>query len=471
MTEAARLMADGDLGFLADADLVAFLERQRWFGGKSEPLAHARVVDASPLGDGEPPLIAALVEARYQSGVHDLYQMLLGMREADGDLGPGGVAQVDGLEVYEALSEPDNASRLVRLTRAEAAVATPEGVIEFHTTDWGASLPDAPGTARLLGMEQSNTSVVVDDLVIIKAFRRLEPGCNPELELLRFLSERGFQNTPALAGWYDYSGRTLDATLGIAQRFVAGASDGWKLAVAALVAGDAESFTSRLRRLGEVTGQMHAVFGSDADDPAFAPEQPSTESLGILTATIDEEVIEAFAALSGPAVEPIVGRREEVRDRLRALTSWGVTGKIIRQHGDYHLGQVLWDGDDWVIIDFEGEPARHLSERRRKRSPLRDVAGMLRSFDYAQRAAVFIARADPDPTFSERGRDEFLSGYLPVMEPTGLLPSSRATVDELIAIFELEKAVYDLRYELDHRPDWVPIAVEAMLGVLDSPLP
>ncbi len=149
-------------------------------------------------------------------------------------------------------------------------------------------------------------------------------------------------------------------------------------------------------------------------------------------------------------------------------TQVGGTGKVIRHHGDFHLGQTLWAADDWVIIDFEGEPARSLPERRRKRSPLRDVAGMLRSFSYAASAALLLRGIEPPEGWEARARSEFLAGYRSTIDPT-LVPSG-ATLDKLLAVFELEKAVYELRYELNHRPDWLRIPVAGILRMLDEEL-
>ena len=155
---------------------------------------------------------------------------------------------------------------------------------------------------------------------------------------------------------------------------------------------------------------MHTVLGSDPADPSFCPEQTSTESLGLLTATVDEEIERVFMSLPEDVadLDPIRGRGEEVRERLRLLTNIGGTGRVIRVHGDFHLGQTLWDGDDWVILDFEGEPARSLPERRRKRSPLRDVAGMLGSFGYAASAAEVLRDTPAPDDWEDRARDEFL---------------------------------------------------------------
>jgi trehalose synthase-fused probable maltokinase len=216
---------------------------------------------------------------------------------------------------------------------------------------------------------------------------------------------------------------------------------------------------------------MHAVLGSDPTDPDFAPEEPAGEGLSLLTATIDEEIERLFIRLPDdePALEPIAGRGEEIRDRLQMMSHVGTGGRIIRHHGDLHLGQTLRAADRWVVIDFEGEPARPLTERRRKRSPLRDVAGMLRSFAYAASASE-VLRSNPVPAdWESRARETFLEGYFECMEMS-LLPAGQRAIESLLGIFELEKAVYELRYELDNRPQWVGIPVAGIERLLEEPI-
>jgi trehalose synthase-fused probable maltokinase len=216
---------------------------------------------------------------------------------------------------------------------------------------------------------------------------------------------------------------------------------------------------------------MHNVLASDAADPAFTPEETSGEALGLLTATVDEEIQRVFVELGDDeALEPLVGRGEDVREQLRLLSHFGSVGRVIRHHGDFHLGQTLWADGDWVLIDFEGEPARSLPERRRKRSPLRDVAGMLRSFAYVSSAVGILTSAETPPGWEERARDEFLEGYLGHVDAR-LLPPGREAIDRLISIFELEKAVYELRYELNNRPEWVRIPVAGIVRLLEAPAP
>jgi maltokinase len=429
--------------------VIDYVTEQRWYGAKSRAVAHSQVLDSVELRTTEPHFTLELVEMRYETGAHDIYQLLHGETEIDG------------------LDNPAAARELVHAMRGGLTLQGTEGTVEFRPVEGFAGLGRELLEARPVGGEQSNTSLVFDDELILKIFRRLEPGINPELETLRFLTEHGFANIAALGGWYAYSGGPLSATLGILQEFVRDGEDGWELALAE-IGGAPERFLTRLRRLGEVTGEMHTALGSDGSDPAFCPETPSVESLGLLTATVDEEIESVFLTLpeDDERLAPILGRGEEVREQLRMLTHAGAIGKLIRTHGDYHLGQTLWSENDWVILDFEGEPARPLVERRRKRSPLRDVAGMLRSFAYAATAAELLHDTPAPDGWEEQARAQFLEGYLETADPS-LLPSGSSAIERLLAVFELEKAVYELRYELDNRPDWVRIPVAGIQRLIE----
>jgi maltokinase len=431
--------------------LIDFITTQRWFGSKTRDVSHSSIVDQAHLRS-HPRLDLMLVEIRFDTGTHETYQLLAD----DGGL--------------DALGDPRQVRELVHLARTNSKLPAGDGIVEFAATEAFAGAGHELREARPVIAEQSNTSIVFDEALIMKVFRRLEAGINPELELLRFLTEKRFENIPRLAGWYAYVGRQMDATLGILQEYVAGGEDGWDRALAMM--DDApEQFLDSLHRLGEVTGRMHAVLGSDANDAAFAPEETSAESLGLLTATVDEEIESIFMDLPEDNLEldPIRGRGEEVRERLRMLTNLGGAGRVIRHHGDFHLGQTLWADGDWVIIDFEGEPARSLPERRRKRSPLRDVAGMVRSFAYAASAASLLRGVDPPPAWEVRARAEFMEGYRATVD-LNLVPSG-ASLDKLLRVFELEKAVYELRYELNNRPDWVKIPVAGIVRMLEEEVP
>jgi trehalose synthase-fused probable maltokinase len=432
---------------LTEATLVDYIALQRWYGSKGREVAHAAVVDCAEF----PGAVIALVEVRFPEGTHDTYQLVAG-------------------DTLDGLAEPVVARELVQRIRAGASQRTRgNGMIAFQAAEAFAGLGAELASVRGIENEQSNTSVVFDDELILKVYRRLEAGINPELEMLRFLGEHGFENVPALHGWYAYHGRPAESTLGILQEFVADGLDGWELALDELVEVP-ERFLERLRRLGEVTGSMHTVLASDPSDPNMAAEEPSLESLGLLTATVDEEIERVFLDLPDDveALEPIRARGEEIRERLRQRTHTGAAGRIIRSHGDFHLGQTLWSpSKGWVILDFEGEPARPLPERRRKRSPLRDVAGMLRSFAYAATAVELMRGAEAPPDWEEQARTEFLGGYMQTVDPS-IVPPGPEAFDKLLSVFELEKAVYELRYELNMRPEWVPIPVAGILRILEE---
>ena len=453
---------------ISEDDLIFYVRNQRWFASKSREVAHATIVDTAPIRREAPFLVLALLEVRFDTGTHETYQVLLGLRPVS-DGWADAITRLDGWDVYGALSDPQLARELVHLVRASATERAGEGTVEFRPLEGFAGLGRELVTARRITSEQSNSSVVFDDELILKCFRRLEAGINPELELVRFLTEHGFRNVPELGGWYAYLGAPMEATLGILQRYIPGGRDGWELALDE-IASAPDQLLGRLRRLGGVTGNMHRILGSDSSDPTFAPEEPSTESPGLLTASVDQEIEAMFLDLpDDDVVAPIAGRGEEVRERLRQLTFVESFGRLIRHHGDFHLGQTLWADDDWYLLDFEGEPARSLPERRQKRSPLRDVAGMLRSISYAVSAAEIVHGAHLPEGWEAHARSEFLDGYLDTVDQ-GLLPPSRDSVDRLIEVFELEKAMYELRYDLNNRPDWVKIPVDGILRLLEQPL-
>jgi maltokinase len=445
--------------------LREFVLAQRWFGSKSKEVAHFRLLETVPLSE-QPLLGLSVLEVEFLPGTHELYQLPLGARP-EGEWAEGVICVNEGMAIYDAMNDPETARALIRLMARDTEIETGAGVAEFRTVE-GSTLNPEIGQIRPMGAEQSNSSIVIDEKLVLKAYRKLGAGPNPELEILRFLTERDFPHIAALRGWYGHSGRLIDATLGIAQDFLAGATDGWDLALADLRE-DPKRFVARARVLGEVTGRLHTTLGSENADPAFAPEDTSAEALGLLTATVDEEIERVFVDLPDDrdVLEPIRGRGQEVRDQLHRLTQVGSAGRVIRHHGDFHLGQVMLDADgDWVVLDFEGEPARTLVERRRKRSPLRDVAGMLRSFAYAATASELLHGAPAPEGWEDEVRSAYLDGYLEETDQS-LLPPGRAGVERLLAVFELEKAVYELRYELDNRPDWVKIPVAGIARLLE----
>jgi trehalose synthase-fused probable maltokinase len=468
MSEGAEITAEEIRRALDEEELREWVQHQRWYASKARHVTGIEIVESITLRD-DPLLLLALVQTRFATGTHELYQLPLALRAPQADGAPRGesIAHTDDWTVYDALAEPTQALELLRRIESTDEITTAGGRFSFHQfTESGNGLGQATDV-RLIGVEQSNSSVVFDDSVVLKVFRKLEPGLNPELEVLRFLTWRGFPNIAPLRGWYDYEGQAFASTLGVAQAFLADAIGGWELALDELWSAP-EMFLERLGSLGTVTAELHTVLASDAADPAFSPEEPSQEALGLLTATIDEDIERIFLRLpDDERLAPIAGRGQDVRERLAARAQIGITGRVIRTHGDYHLGQTLHTPHGWVIIDFEGEPARPLPERRQKRSPLRDVASMLRSFAYVSSALEILRNRRAPADFEERARARFLEHYFAAVDPA-LLPGGEAVINNLLSIYELEKAIYELRYELDNRPDWIPIPVAGIGRILEG---
>jgi predicted trehalose synthase len=412
---------------LSSDELLAVVDGARWFAAKGRALESAEVVGV-PVEEG---LFAlAIVEVRFAAGTHEHYLVALG-----GEDGP--------VEVFE---RPEVATRIAAL----------------------AGVPAEGARVRPLGVEQSNSSVVLDELHVLKLYRRLEAGPNPELEVLRALAARRFANAPRLEGALETDGPPLETALAAVTALVPSVGGGWELTLESL-ADDPSWLPDRAWRLGEVTAALHSTLAANDHESAFAPEEPSSESLALLAAAIDEEIASTFASLpEDDALGAVAHRAEDVRDLVQELAAAGAAGLAIRTHGDYHLGQVLWSAaGDWVVIDFEGEPARSLPERRRKRSPLRDLAGMTRSFAYVADASMLMNAVEPPEGWLERCRDAFVEGYLSAADER-FLPPSRSGFDRLLALFELEKLVYELRYEARNRPDWASIPVVGLLRLLET---
>jgi maltokinase len=433
-------------GRLDDDVVLPYLRAQRWFGAHEREVSSASLVDVVRLAD-DPVLEIALVDVHFEAGAHDLYQLLL--RDARGEL-------------FDATADPHLGTRLVELASEQVERDGDAGRLAFSSIR--PIQPPASPDARALGGEQSNTVVVVGDL-LVKTYRRVHAGVNPELDMLLFFAEHDFPSVPELVGWYGYEGERVQATLGVLQRFLPEAIDGWALGTSEMR--DApDAFLARLDRLGSVVGEMHGVLAADVSDPAFAPEEPTPESAGLLTARIDEEIESTFDELADrEEFAPLAGRRGDAHDLLVLLGQYMTLGRNIRTHGDLHLGQTLWHGDDWRVIDFEGEPARAPAARRQKAQPLRDVAGMVRSFSYLVASLARAGEGLP-AGWEQEARARFLAGYRDTAA-VAVLPASQEAQDAQLVMFELEKAFYELRYELDHRPDWVDIPVRSIAALLD----
>jgi maltokinase len=423
--------------------LPAWLRRQRWFGGKGAEIASVRVVDEANIGD----LRVAAVEVGY-AGTRSPERYLLPLsRDTDGPL--------------EEKLDADSCRAIFDIMRGCREVRTRVGVLRGERFDGPDSplrtLPEQPAVRRL-SAEQSNTSIVFGEAVILKLIRKLDQGRNPELEIGALLARRKFRSTPALLGALSLEGE-IQATVGVAHRFVRVESDGWTYVVEALLAGP-ERLTTLLpevRELGTRVGELHVALAAD-DDPAFAPEPIHREDLQRWSRTLLAE-LDATALLAAKAVPQLAARTGALRARVERLAEAAPSGVRLRQHGDLHLGQVLRCDGQWLIFDFEGEPARSLAERREKHAPYKDVAGMLRSFAYA--AATAEKRRGVRVNVRGPVESAFLEGYR--SSAAGLLPTDERTAETLLEALEMEKLLYELRYELGHRPDWVDIPARDLL--------
>jgi trehalose synthase-fused probable maltokinase len=301
---------------------------------------------------------------------------------------------------------------------------------------------------------------VLGDAFVLKHVRKLAEGVNPEAEIARFLTERAFHNTPRLAGHLEYrDGRGGVTTLAVLQALVPDAIDGWQWVLARLREPDGAAVAvTALGRLGERTGELHRALASDVRDAAFAPEPITAADVAAWAEAVAGQLAAARAALHG--------RRVDVdASAVRAGLAHLVGRQKIRHHGDFHLGQTLYrpSAGDWMIIDFEGEPLRPLDERRRKHAAPRDVAGMLRSIDYAAVSAL-SPDSPPARAWQDAAARAFVEGYRRATADAAFLPRSPAGFDDVVAVFELEKAAYEIVYEANNRPDWIAIPERGLVS-------
>ena len=422
--------------------LPEWLRRQRWFGGKGAPIASVRVIDEARF-EG---LHVATIEVRYASD-RSAERYLLPLRPDDAPL-------------EEALDD-QACLAILAILRGRREVPTGGGRLRGERFDGPdsplSSLPERP-TVRRLSAEQSNTSLVFGEAVILKLIRKLDPGKSPELEVGTLLARRGFRSTPTLLGALSLEGE-VEATAGVAHRFVRVETDGWAYVVDAFTKDSVPpaALLGEIRELGARVGDLHSALAAP-DEPAFAPEPIRREDLQRWTRGLLSE-LERTVRVAGSLVPDLQARNDALRARIERLAAANPSGLRLRQHGDLHLGQVLRSGGQWLIFDFEGEPARTLPERREKHCPFKDVAGMLRSFAYA--AAAAEKRGAPPGERRGPAREAFLDGYR--SRAQHLLPADEKTAKLLLASLELEKLLYELRYEVGHRPDWVGIPARDLL--------
>lgn len=447
---------------------------KRWFGGGDRSVESVEVVDEAVIEDGPPALVTALADVRFEGGERFLYHLSL-------------IVEEDG-SCRDAFEDVDRLRVLGNLMAHGTSIKGERGTFHYGGPGLDPMSPPGSSSAWPIGAEQSNSSLVLDDDVIIKLFRRVEAGPNPDLEVNRMLTSEGFPFVPAQVGEISYEAdpdaaeESID--LGIAQRFVRDAEEGWTHLLGHIrslydeihdqdVAEDLRLLTEErsarsfrlIDDLGHTTASMHVALAREDTEPDFAPEPVEDHDL---TVWADE----VLGALRGAvrSRDYGLGRVEEaITERigqLRLLVP-ELLGSKIRIHGDYHLGQVLRAPREWLVIDFEGEPLRSLEQRREKQSPLKDVAGMLRSLSYVVTAVLF-ERAQPDQPewgrlapwadmWEDLARERFLAAYLATSHEGHFLPADRDVLATVLDIFEIDKALYELRYERAHRPDWARI--------------
>jgi len=497
---------------LRDEVLLPYLRGRRWFAAKNEKITDARVTMLAPWKTAAHTWHLAFVDVDLEGGERQRYFLPLALAWETRDAspserwGPFTIAKVrhrDRVGIfYAAFADPEFARDLARAMAENREVPLGEGRLRFSSTS---VLPPLLGAlddeVRTPAMEQSNTAVFFGNRLFLKGYRRQRAGANPELEMGRFLTEASpYPHAAPLAGAVELSGSegAAPVTLAVLQGFVQNQGDLWTLTCQHLgrmlllpVARPADDpatgeviakdfHLGRMALLGRRVAQLHVALARPTGDPLFDPEPVSAADFADWKARVEVEIDKTFTVVEETLPRlaedvrlkagPLLLRRDAIRDRVRRMQA-DLTGLVkTRFHGDLHLGQVLVAQDDFIIVDFEGEPGRSLEERRTKSSALRDVAGMLRSFSYAAHAAALrrepgagdvAAGIEALAAWEREAAQHFLEGYTRVAgDPASANPE---TFRALLDLFLIEKALYELRYEIANRPDWLEIPLRGLL--------
>ena len=537
----ADLLSGEGRAQLQGAILGAYLPRCRWYRSKSRTITRILVQNTIPVSDQPNAAQLLWLDVSFTEGLPETYVLpiqMLAPEALEGRLSAAPASGIATLENGYTLCDASADERYQRdlLDLIVARKRLPNGgrgelvgVPARAARTALEALVQGEVPCRVLGVEQSNTSIVYKNEYFLKFYRKVEEGLNPDIELTRFLTEKaGYANVPPYAGQIEYRGGAANQppqVLALLQSWVASEGDAWTLTVdaaaryfervqaARAVLADTHLataerltdndilkapalvqemvggvYTSRAELLGRRTGELHLALSGTAaqSEPALAPEPFNMLYQRSLQQSILTSARRVFATLKRKAdslpatVQADVTKLLAGQPAMQAFVAGALQGRIgamkMRIHGDYHLGQVLFTGKDFAIVDFEGEPARSLGERKLKRSPLADVAGMLRSFHYAISTALLekVASLPEDGPLLQTWADQwyayvagsFLRAYLGVTTEAGLFPQDPADFEKLLQIYLIEKAVYEVGYELNNRPDWIAIPVHGILQVL-----
>ena len=516
-------LLDGNVRTLIERDLLpSFLKRQRWFGARTRPMRSAAFADWGLLRRSPQPLFLTIVEAAFEDGGRERYFLPLTIcPEVENPTieerhGAGVLARITGARkgiLFDGWRDDRFARMLLEAIERQEQVKTRRASIRaIQTGAFEAARGEGDLPSRRASDDQSNTSIVYGDRLVLKLYRRIEPGPNPDFEIGRHLTDRAeFDRVPAVAGALELVTVGQEpSTIAMLQEFVESQAEGWSHAtdearrffenvesrpfpaglpkpssyselmatpVPRVVSDAIGGYLLVAETLGRRTGEMHLALASDASDAAFAAEPLTRADLEALATDAISQARLAMDALARvDAGHPLLARRDALIQQLRQNGQLEVSTPKIRVHGDYHLGQVLWAEGDFYILDFEGEPARPLRQRRLKQSALKDVAGMVRSFDYAAFAGLFAYTGSRPAAFDALvpwaevwetwTTASFLRGYFEAVRQSDLAPQEAPELDQLLRLFVLDKALYELNYELNNRPEWVRIPLRGVLRLL-----
>ena len=518
------LLNDGQRAQFEREILPEYIKTCRWFGAKARTLRHMRVLEQPAISSEPDAAQFWFVEVSYLDGPTETYSLPVNIASGDAaravsQATPQAIiarfAGSDETVLYDAVWDAKFRSQLFETIAQGQRMKGQSGELVGIP---GQALPESSSTtattSQVLSGEQSNSSMLFENKFFLKLYRKLEDGVNPDVEVTRFLTDRAnFANVPAFGGAIEYRRKKSEPTVVcLLQNAVVSERDAWTLTLDSVgryyerVLGrkaDLQNqiappgalldeliggiYPDKAKLLGQRTGQLHLALASSQDDRIFAPEpfnamaqRSAYQSMRALLrrtcALLGKKLPDLPEAFREEAKE-VLGAEKEILEREKRILDRKANAAKIRIHGDYHLGQVLYTGKDFVILDFEGEPARALSERKLKRSPLRDVAGMMRSFQYAAYSALWQpAMRTEDVPFLERWADfwyremssVFLQSYLKTAADAIFVPQNPEDLQVLLEAYLLDKAVYEIGYELNNRPDWVVIPIRGIKHILRS---